>query len=369
MASAEDGKGLGPWEDADLRATARAEAGIGVDAGLPTLVRFRSSIAKLVRRRMAMRGDADEPEIVSVFLFMPSPPNTAASYVPKRVPRLDTGMHPISGRVWFVGAGPGSGHFIPSDHDDDDALFTFITDTLELAGTPAIVFDPAHPELHLRYYPNGLNELDVFEDVPTTNTDVTIEAVTGAIDVTHAEKMITPDAQPKSVRLWHNRRKWLPYADAEDRVQTYLEIALNTAFPTCTVRSEQNMPEGRLDIEITENDPIDRTKITQHGILELKVLRSFGQGGRTVTTRFTKDWIRSGVEQAAAYRDSKGAGWGALVCFDMRCIDQGDTKSFTNVRTLAKTLNVHLRRWFLFASSKQLRAALAAAKVSKTSEA
>lgn len=362
MANAEEGNGLGPWKDADLRATARADAGIGADAGLPVAIRFRSSIAKLVRRRLAVRGDTPEPELVSVFLLMPSPPSAASAFSPKRVPRLDNGMHPINGRIWFVGAGPGSGHFIPAGHDDDDALFTFITDTLALGEVAAIIFDPAHPELHLRHYPDGLHNLDKFEDLPIASTDVSIDAVTAAIETTHAQKMITPDAQPKSVPLWHNRDKWWPRSDAEDRVQTYLEIALNAAFPTCTIRTEQGMPEGRLDIEIIENDPVDRTKVTQHGILELKVLRSFSQGGRTITKKFTSDWVRSGVEQAAAYRDSKGAGWGALVCFDMRCDDVGDSAAFKNVRTLAKTLEVHLRRWFLFATSKQLRSALAAAK-------
>lgn len=364
MANAEEAASLGPWKDANLRVTANADAGIGADAGVPPLVRFRSSVAKLVRRRLAVRGDAGEPNLPAVFLLIPSPPDLAASLNPKRVPRLDNGMHEICGKLWFVGAGPGSGHFIPAAHDDDDELFQFVTDTLKQGDAPAIIFDPRHPELHVRYYRNGLTDIDRFEDFPISGTEVTIEAVTAAIELTHAEKMVTPDAQPKAIQLWHNRDKWWPFENAEDRVQSYLEIALNTAFPTCTVRPEQTMPEGRLDIEIIEHDPIDRSKVTQHGILELKVLRSFGQSGRAVTKKYTFGWIRSGVEQAAAYRDGKGAKWGALVCFDMRNEDVGDAASFRNVRTLAKTLDVYLRRWFIYATSKQRRAALAAAKAS-----
>jgi hypothetical protein len=128
------------------------------------------------------------------------------------------------------------------------------------------------------------------------------------------------------------------------------------------VRSEQSMPEGRLDIEIIENDPIDRSKITQHGIIELKVLRTYGQGGNEVSKKYTRDWVRSGVEQAAAYRDSKGAKWAALVCFDLRCDDTGDASCFRHVCTLARSLQVHLRRWFVYATSKHLRGALSAAK-------
>ena len=362
MANLEDGDSLGPWEDANLRATAQTEAGLGTDAGLPPQIRFRSSIAKLVRKRIAVRGDTVEPDFASVSLLVPSPPDAAATYEPKRVPRLDNGMHPISGKLWFVGAGPGSGHWIPAEIPDDDDLFNFVTDDLALGDVPAIIFDPRHPELHVRHYPHGLNNPDNFEDLSIANRAVTIDAVTAAIETTHAEKMIPPDAQPKSMPLWYNRDKWLPFKDAEDRVQTYLEIALNAAFPTCTVRTEQDMPEGRLDIEIIENNPLDRSEVTQHGILELKVLRSYGQGGSAYTKKYTSGWIRSGVEQAAAYRDSKGAKWGALVCFDMRSEDIGEAACFKPVRALAKTLDVHLRRWFMYATSKQLRSARAAAK-------
>lgn len=362
MADVEEGKSLGPWKDANLRITARVDAGLGADAGVPTTIRFRSTIAKLVRRRIAVRGNTDEPDLASVFLLSPSPPDAAAAYTPKRVPRLDNGMHEICGKIWFVGAGPGSGQFIPAAHDDDDSLFLLVTDTLSLGDVPAIVFDPRHPELHIRHYPEGLSKLDLFEDLSIAASDVTIEGVTAAITMTHTQKMITPDAQPKSLKMWCNRDKWWPLSDAEDRAQSYLEVALNTAFPTCTIRSEQTMPEGRLDIEIIENDAIDKTKITQHGILELKVLRSFSHGGTIVAKTYTSGWISSGVEQAAAYRDSKGARWGALICFDMRQHDIGEAASFKHVRTLAKKLDVHLRRWFLYGTSKQLRSALAAAK-------
>lgn len=362
MASDNEAASLGPWKDANLRVTARADAGLGTDAGVPDIIRFRSSVAKLVRRRLAARGET-ETDLPAIFMLLPSPPGSANAYSPKRVPRLDRGMEKISGRVWFVGAGPGSGHFIPAEHADDDILFTFVTDTLGLGTIAAIVFDPRDPDLHVRHYPNGLDDLGTFEDVAIGKADVSIETVTAAIETTYAEKMITPDAQPKKMKLWANQGKCWPVHDAEDLVQGYLEVALNAAFPTCTVRPEQTMPEGRLDLEIIENDPNDRSIISQHGILELKVLRSFGQTGNKYTKKYNKDWVTSGVQQAAEYRDSKGAKWGALVCFDMQCDDAGDSTSFSHVTRLSKRLKVHLRRWFIYATSKQLRSARTAAKV------
>lgn len=364
MADGDGNEGLGTWRDANLRITANANVGLGADAGVPVALRFRSAVAKLVRRRLAMSGSDPDANLPAVFLLMPSPPKTAATFSPKRVPRLDSGLEALSGRVWFVGAGPGSGHFIPAEHQDDDLLYNFVTDTLALAATPAIVFDPRIPHLHVRHYPNGLADPDTFEDMDISHADVTVETVTHAITTTHKKKMITPDAQTAAIPLWIDRDRWWPHSNAEERVQGYLEIALNAAFPTCTVRTEQTgMAEGRLDIEIVENDPIDPSKITQHGILELKVLRSFGSTGRKETKRSVDEWVASGVEQAAAYRDSKRARWAALICFDMRDKDVGDTACFKHVRTLAVKLDVHLRRWFLYATSKQLRSALAAAKV------
>ena len=105
-----------------------------------------------------------------------------------------------------------------------------------------------------------------------------------------------------------------------------------------------------------------RSRITQHGVLELKVLRSFSETGTTYSAKNSKDWIKSGVEQASAYRDSKEAEWGALLCFDMRSKDLGDSACFKHVEALAKTCQVILSRWFVYSSSARLRTALAAAK-------
>ena len=116
--------------------------------------------------------------------------------------------------------------------------------------------------------------------------------------------------------------------------------------------------EGRLDLEIEQADPIDRSKVTRHAILELKVLRSFGETGTIIGDEYTRGWVDSGVKQAHAYRESKAAKWSALFCFDMRKDNSGE-KCFDHVRDLAQSLNVFLKCWFLYAKSKYYRNALA----------
>ncbi|MEM7701307.1 MAG: hypothetical protein AAF251_05160 [Pseudomonadota bacterium] len=359
--SAKDDSDLGPWEGDDLETSAKDVVGSGADAGLPEEIRFRSTIAKLVRRRLAVCNNEDQTPSLAIFLLEPSPPETASAYDPRRVPMLDTGRHDLGGRIWFVGAGPGSGHWIAANFDDDDEQVRFVTDALRLGDTPAIIFDPEHPEAHIQHYPNGLDQLEVFKDVSVASTEISIAAVSDIIENTHSEKMITPKAQPETMRLWADSKKWWPVKNAEAKIRDYLLVALNAAFPTCTVREEQDVISGRLDIEIVESDPVDRTRVSQHGVLELKVLRSFGETGRSKDGKETRDWVKSGVEQAASYRNDRGAAWGALICFDMRKEDEGDNACFGHVLSIAKTLNVHLKRWFLFGRYKDYRSAVATA--------
>ena len=123
-------------------------------------------------------------------------------------------------------------------------LFRFVTDELKLGQSPAIVFDPRISDPHLRHYPSGLIDDLTFEEVYISSAQLTLQQVSAAIDHTYHEKMKTPGAQPSTGKIWKNGAKWRPRKDAELRIQMYLEIALNSAFPTCTIRSEQSMPEG-----------------------------------------------------------------------------------------------------------------------------
>ena len=356
----DEGETLGPWENSNLPGTVKANAGIGADASVPASVRFRSNVVKLMRRRLAVDPKPEELNLPAIFLLQPSPPESSRSTSPKRVPMLDNGRHMLNGKIWFVGAGPGSGHFVPFEFDDDDCLFRFVTDELELGCVPAIIFDPRVSDPLLRHYLNGLNDPNTFEEILLGSADVSLDRVCEIIDLTYQDKMKTPNAQPRSGKLWKNSSKGIPSKDAEEKAQMYLEIALNTAFPTCTIRTEQSMTEGRSDIEILENDPNERSKITQHAVLELKIVRSFWASGLAVSETRSKELIESGVIQAAAYRDSKGAKWGVLVCFDMRSKDIGDKACFKHVVKTANKRKVHLRRWFVYASSAQFRADMAA---------
>ena len=356
MADADNG--LGPWADADLAKTALMGVGTGIDDGLPEIVRFVSNIAKLIRRRIAQTDADQDPNRPGIFLLQAVSPNLKSSAKPKRVPMLDNGLTPVAGRVWFVGAVPASGHYINLETTDDDAMFSLITDDIGQGTIPTIIFDPRPSVPEAKYYPNGLNEPNVYERISITSADVTLDRVLEAIERTYKKDMITPEQQTKTGKLWQNQDKWWPKSDAEDRIQMYLRIGLNSTFLTCDVRHEHVIAEGRLDLIIEERDPLNPGKVTNHAVLELKVLRSYGATGLGQTDKYNRDWIESGVNQAHGYCIGKNAKWSALCCFDMRKHDTGE-ECFEHVREMADCLKVGLKRWFLYAKSKHLRAALA----------
>jgi hypothetical protein len=344
---------LGDWSISELGRTARANVGVGADADLPREVRFLAGVAKLIRRRLAEQGATADPARPAVFLLEPNARAHKPDAMPKRVPMLDNGLTTVTGRLWFVSPVVVTGNYVDLDEWDDDALFSVVTVTLQLGVVPAIVFDPRTQPATVRYYPNGLSDADTCDAV-AVSADVSLQRIYSAIDRVYWTCLITPEAQGRAGKLWKESKRWWPSSEAEDIVQLYLRAGLTTAFPTCTVRHEQSMVPGRLDVEIEESDPLDRSRLTRHAILELKVLRSFRSSGVPVPVKETLDWVESGVRQAASYRNDKGALAAALCCFDMRREHSVD-RCFEHVRDLAVTLSVDLKSWFLFAASEQYR--------------
>jgi hypothetical protein len=351
---------IGPWTNDNLQATAQASAGVGAEDGLPDQVRFLANVAKHIRRRVAQPGAQNDPVIPAVFLLRPNPNGLNLPTPPKRVPMLDNGLTPLAGRLWMLGAGPASGHYSDYTFVDDDGLFNLIIEGLAQGSCPAMLFDPRPTVPEVRFYPQGLAKPDEYQSISIATETIDLTRVLDAVDVIYKASLITPEAQPPGGGLWQDQQKWWPKQNAEALVQLNLKAGLAGAFPTCTIRHEQTMPEGRLDLEIEQSDPVDRSKVTRHAILELKVLRSFGETGTAYSVAFTEAWVESGIEQAAAYRDSKGAKWSALFCFDMRK-DISDQACFNHVLQKAASLQVALRCWHLFATSKLYRTNLVGA--------
>jgi hypothetical protein len=346
---------LGPWKGADLPSTAKSNVGVGADSDVPPQIRFVAGVARLVRRRLARNGADADPARPAVFLLEPSPAIEAPDVQPQRVPMLDNGLTPITGRLWFVNPVVRAGKYLDVEDCDDNTLFTIVIETLGLGTIPAIVFDPRTPVPSVRYYPSGLHDPDNVEALAVFHADVSFDRIFAAIDRIYEHCLITPEAQPPAAKLWDTGEKWWPVRNAEDVVQSQLKAGLIVAFPSCTIRHEQTAVTGRLDLEIEESDPLDPSQIVRHAILELKVLRSYGSTGISVSEQETESWVESGVRQAASYRRDKGARLAALCCFDMRKVPV--PACFELVAELAAKLQVEVRTWYIYATSEQLRQA------------
>ena len=346
---------LGQWTPGELQATANIFSGTGADDGLPDRVRILAQVAKLVRRRDAEAGADKDPDAPAIFLLEPTPSDSTRSRT-QRAPMLNNGLTRLTGRIWFVSAAVSSGLYMDLPTQDDDAIVRLITDELGLGGTLAVFYDPRPTVPQLRLYPNGLRNLNECEIVDSHGADVTSARIFETIERVYQTCLKTPDAQSVAGKLWKKSSKWWPQKRAEIIVQLNLKAGLAGQFLTCTIRDEQPSPAGRVDLEIEQADPHARGKFIRHALIELKVLRSFRESGAVFPPAETLEWIESGVAQASVYGKEKGARMLSVCCFDMRTEDSKEA-CFDHVRKMAESLDVILRRWYLYSSSRLFRKA------------
>ena len=324
----------------------------------PMRPRFLTGVVQILRRRVAeseAKGESDENDI-AIFVLQPDPPEDIPNSL--RVPMLDNGLTVVVGRLWVTAPAAISARYVDLPQDtNDDGRFSYVTKELALGSRPTLVFDPRTKSPELRWYREGLGNPDRVEVMPLRG-GVSPNDIFDAIDWIYKTSFITPAAMSPPSLLWTSASKNWPHQNAEALIQGLLTVGLATKFPYCTVRQEQPQIAGRTDLEIEEPNPLDRSIITRHAILELKVLRSFRSTGTTVTDSDVRKWIREGVEQAAAYRTDKNPRWSVLCCFDMRKEDEGDTACFTHVQECASALDIMLKRWFLYSNYPDYRKAL-----------
>lgn len=352
------GNSLGGWSGTDFHTTVSLSRGVGSDTDAPDNARFLRGVAHLVRQRQAeaeRRCEEDESDL-AIFILHGSP--GGAVEAAESVPMLNNGLTPLTGRLWFTAAAVVSGHCVDLPPSNDSERLSYVTDTLKYGSEPTVVFDARTSVPQLRWYPEGLQDPDTVE-VKAIDGEVTCEDVFDAISVLHKKCLITPTGLPQGVNLWNNASQRWVRRDAEALLQSLLKVGLMFRFPYCTIRHEQPQMTGRTDLEIEYIDPIDHSIVTRYAILELKVLRSFGSTGGSVSPSRTNEHINDGVEQANAYRIDKEARWSALCCFDMRECDSGDESCFEFVKEFAARVSVTLRRWYLYASSEEYQQALA----------
>ena len=356
METSENLAGLGNWREGDFDATYSETRGIGVDSDLPEELRFMAGVAHVLRRRIAAGDSQDDADPLDIAIFVLNPPMVDVLAGAMRFPMFDNGKASVTGQVWLTTPAVISARCLDLPAGTDDDRFQFVCEELDLGSLPTIIWDSRSAVDSFRWYRNGLAEPEHVELKPLSGT-ISPQVVYAKIDHLARECFMTPTGMPAGTGLWKNAGRYWPQERAESLIQSHLRIGLMGSFPYCTVRHEQTQTAGRTDLEIEQCSSRDRSEVTYHCVLELKVLRSYRATGTVVSTQDTNTWFDEGVKQAALYRRHKGSRWSALCCFDMRAIDQSDSACFDHVSEEAATLSVELWRWKLYGSPKDYRRA------------
>ena len=156
---------------------------------------------------------------------------------------------------------------------------------------------------------------------------------------------------------WKKAAERITIEQPEARVQYDLWIWLMSKFSVAArVRQEDKIGNGRTDLTIV---PLDTSGGNESAVLELKTVRDV----RTPTKASTKpikislrdnsDWVISGLQQTATYRDDLKMN-GAFLCVYDFCA--GDGKALMAlVEPIAGTLMVVARRFWITASHEEHR--------------
>ncbi len=349
---------LGAWESERASLVSAPTPTWGDIEDLADEIRFQVNVARLIRRREI--NSSSESDGCAVFVLVDRVTQQALSKEQGRTLErlIHTGAKRLTGRIHFVNPSAQSSvfeEFTGSDMEMFDRL-----EALKLAGAPTMIYMAQDPESSLSYYPRGTVEYETVVPVRLGMGTVSQADVLAAIGAVYKTELVTP-ANTGPYKIWQDADNGLPFEHAERGIQQFIRIGLATGFSWCQVRAEQAGKDGRTDLELVDEHSGGPGITVHHALLELKVLRSRGSKGASVSQSETDKHIQDGVEQANSYGSSRNSLERMLCCFDMRDADAGDEATFAHVKAAANTLKVSLNRWFLYQTPELMRSAQAAA--------
>lgn len=327
-------------------------SGQGSDTDLPDPVRFRLAVHRLVVAR-EKRPDCELDRAAAMVLVPPAFLESVAVNTVRR-PTLNTGKFPLTGQLHFLNivASGRSMDYLGNEGDLFDAL-----DKAQVGAYPTVVYTPqAGGQSTLSWYPAGTSqETNVFI-VPVKLDEPTPDLLAQAINGVYHGHLITPDQIPDEASPWTKPSAGWAAKNAEAIVQQAVKIGLHGRFPLCRIVAEQPGKDGRTDIEVVGDFGRAPGDVTNYAVLELKVLREKGSTGKVYTAKGIAGHINDGVDQAYGYGSGRNFESRLLCLFDMRGKNNGPAPVLAPVQAKAKTLGVGLHYWFLYRSSKKLRA-------------
>lgn len=346
-----------PWSNAELDKTVARFAGVGSDDDAPDAVRFVRSVTQLVWRR----AHADEPEAgIAYFLLRPPADGqdhlVGATY--KRCFMLDHGTRPVSQKIWFVNCVANDGYAVDLAVDSEHVEFRdLLVDAFDSGTLPTVVVDTQGPTPIVRYFPQGLMDIENSVTIEIEPVVVDLVRVGRAMDSVVQTNFITPEVQNSSGSIWARPDRYHVASDAEFQYQNAIKAGLAAAFPLCIIRSEQTSAEGRHDLLIEEhvgNSGSGSVKL--HFMIELKVIRSRNTSGTSVSDRHNKNWLVAGVRQAYMYARGRNCQHALLAFLDAREPLASDA-CLQQAKQYAERVSVNFLRHRVYGTSSDYREA------------
>lgn len=348
---------LGAANPDELAKVALSSAGTYSDPELPPLQRFMDGAIKAVRNRHANPNAANDPQLIAVFVLSDQPKIAAQPHGAISDPLFSNGSCNLNGHLWFTQAAVTAGFSIDITDKAVDAIFDLIENDLDAGALPTIFFDPRATWPEIRFYPNGVSDTDQVKILEIADKEVTTESVIDELNLFYDQCLRTPECNVKEGRVWKNARKWIPVERAEAQVQSVLKPYLVAAFGrSFDIRLESSTDEGRADVFIVERPTEPGGNHVYHAVLELKVFKSLTSGGNEVPEGSVATAVSDGLDQAIAYKEARQVRLAFLCCYDMRKMDH-ELACFDHEKERAEQLEVSLNRWYLFNTSKTVRAA------------
>jgi hypothetical protein len=322
-----------------------SEDGIGIE-----------SIAKVVGARLRHELYPTDGKSLAVFLVTDRARQIADQFGLVREPIVDNGGLELSGKLWIGAPTFRSAYPKVFSATDHAGIFAEI-DALGLSSHPVLVFDPNAVDLELRYYSNGLSDVENVQTFLIAAAGFTIELLDRVLNRFYETSLKTPDTVLGREGPWSDAAKFIPRPDTEAFLQNWLKISLSSFFQEpYMVYFEVRGTEGRCDLMLVSKHQTAPNTWIHNAVLELKVLRSRTSGGSAVAEPARKQALSGGLLQAIAYRSQFSASHAMLCNFDMRNDKHFDGDAcMDHIREAASKASVELRSYRLFPSSKDLR--------------
>jgi hypothetical protein len=331
------------------------EMGVPGEAGSLLITRFTRRVANLVATRQA-KGEVGQ---FAVFLQSENVTEHAKRCAHEEEPLLANGADPVSNSVWLSSSNLDLSFRLCLKWSDAGSLFAAIRE-VGLGELPALVVDFRGDAPIGRLYSLGLTNAATCDHVSFDDMPITEAQMKEALDHFYSASLRTPllVVEAHAQRVWKDASKGIPENRPEEKIQGRVIESLRGAFPRHDLRGEPVTEDGRADIVISKKTVTSGNlrAVIHEWVLELKALADMTTNGTKCTTNIS-DAIRSGLEQAIAYRFRLNALNAALCCYDMREADEGDAACFAHIAMDAASGKVPLWRWYMFRTAAASRAA------------